>query len=109
MPIREITVDQLHEALGRGEAVELVDVRSEGEHAVARLEPSNLVPLPELSARVDELQALKNKRVVVYCHHGVRSRSGAAILEASGFTDVVSLRGGIDAWSLTIDPKVPRY
>jgi rhodanese-related sulfurtransferase len=47
--------------------------------------------------------------VVVYCHHGVRSQAGAALLERLGFKDVVSLAGGIDAWSLLVDPRVPRY
>ena len=109
MPIREITVEQLAEAMGAGRAPALVDVRTEGEHAVAALSPSTLVPLHELSERVDELSHLREVAVVVYCHHGVRSKSGAAILEAAGFRDVVSLRGGIDAWSQRVDPTVPRY
>ena len=75
----------------------------------AALPGSLLIPLPELEERADELDALAGKEVVVYCHHGVRSRSAAAFLERLGFADVVSLAGGIDAWSLRIDPKVPRY
>ncbi|MEY4190445.1 MAG: hypothetical protein RIR17_1181, partial [Planctomycetota bacterium] len=47
--------------------------------------------------------------VVVYCHHGVRSLSGAAILENAGFPPTYSLSGGLDAWSLKIDPTIPRY
>src|SRR5205807_1937747 len=47
--------------------------------------------------------------VVVYCHHGVRSISGAAILAQAGFPNVASLVGGIDYWSLAVDPAVPRY
>ena len=109
MPIREISVEEL-EALRREEGrVLLLDVRSEDEHELARIEPSLLVPLPELSLRLDELERHRDARIVVYCHHGVRSRSGAAILQGAGFTDVVSLREGIDAWSARVDPKVPRY
>jgi rhodanese-related sulfurtransferase len=109
MPIREISVEELSKAIAEGRAPALVDVRTEGENAVAAIEPCTLVPLHELPGRVEELEALRGKPVVVYCHHGVRSRSGAAILEAAGFTDVASLRGGIDAWSIRIDPRVPRY
>ncbi len=109
MPIREITVEQLAESIAKGPAPALVDVRTEGEHAIAALPGSNLVPLHELPDRLDELAHLRDVAVVVYCHHGVRSKSGAAILEAAGFRDVVSLRGGIDAWTLRVDPKVPRY
>lgn len=109
MPIREISVEDL-EAMRREEGrVLLLDVRSEEEHELARLEPSLLVPLPELPMRLEELERHRQERIVVYCHHGVRSRSGAAILAGAGFTDVASLRGGIDAWSARIDPQVPRY
>jgi rhodanese-related sulfurtransferase len=109
MPIREITVEQLAESLAGGAGPALVDVRTEGEHAIAALPASTLVPLHELAERLDEVSHLRERPVVVYCHHGVRSKSGAAILEAAGFRDVVSLRGGIDAWSLRVDPAVPRY
>jgi rhodanese-related sulfurtransferase len=109
MPIREITVEQLAESIATGSSPRLVDVRTEGEHAVAALPHSTLIPLQELADRLDEVAHLREAPVVVYCHHGVRSKSGAAILEAAGFRDVVSLRGGIDAWSLRVDPKVPRY
>jgi len=109
VPIREITVEELREAMARGGEVKLLDVRTEGEHSLARLDPCRLVPLHELGARLDEIDDWKDGRVVVYCHHGIRSRSGAAILQAAGFEDVASLRGGIDAWSVRVDPKVPRY
>ena len=47
--------------------------------------------------------------LVVYCHHGIRSLRGAAFLEHAGFSNVVSLAGGIDAWSCVVDSTVPRY
>ena len=85
----------------------LLDVRSEGEHDLVALPGSVLIPLPELAERVEELD--RGRAVVAYCHHGIRSKSAAALLTAAGFRDVVSLRGGIDAWSLRIDPSLPRY
>ncbi len=109
MPIREITVEELRDALSAGRAPVLLDVRSEGEHETVALPGSTLIPLPELSNRLDEIEDARGSEVVVYCHHGIRSRSGAAILVGAGFTDVASLRGGIDAWSLRVDPQVPRY
>ncbi len=109
VPIREISVEELSAALGAGRTPALLDVRSEGEHDTAKLPGSILIPLPELPDRLDELDELRDAEVVVYCHHGVRSRSGAAVLLAAGFRDVVSLRGGIDAWSVRVDPRVPRY
>ena len=109
MPIKEITVEELSVALAEGRVPRLIDVRSEGEHAIVHLSGAQLVPLPELPARIDEIEASRGEPIVVYCHHGVRSKSGAAILLAAGFENVTSLRGGIDAWSLRVDPKMPRY
>ena len=70
---------------------------------------SVLVPLSELLDRLHDVSPPAGTSVVVYCHHGVRSLSGAAMLTGAGFADVASLAGGIEAWSLTVDPAVPRY
>ena len=90
----------------RGESIYLVDVRQPWEHELAALPGSLLLPLPELQERQDEVQPPEGALVVVYCHHGVRSLSGAWLLERHG---AVSLAGGIDRWSLEIDGRVPRY
>jgi adenylyltransferase/sulfurtransferase len=107
--VREITVEQLAARLAADEPVVLLDVRLPEENALAALPASVLIPLHELPARAREIDVPAGARLVVYCHHGVRSRSAAALLERLGFDDVVSLAGGIDAWSLRIDSKVPRY
>jgi rhodanese-related sulfurtransferase len=108
---REITVSQLFQWLadkGRPQPV-ILDVRRPDEHAYAALAGSILIPLNELEARLDELKDVKDvEAIVVYCHHGIRSMSARMVLANHGF-DVTSLKGGLDAWSLEIDPKVPRY
>jgi adenylyltransferase/sulfurtransferase len=106
--VREISVKQLADRLAAGEAVFLLDVRQPWEHETAALPGSTLVPLDQLSFRAGEVEP-GGTPVVVYCHHGIRSRSAATLLEHLGFRDVLSLAGGIDAWSLHVDPKVPRY
>src|SRR5262249_6467702 len=105
----QITVQQLKARLDAGEPVYLVDVRQPWEHETAALHGSVLLPMSELAARAGELEPPDGALVVVYCHHGIRSLSGAAFLERQGVRDVVSLAGGIDAWSQLIDPRVPRY
>ena len=87
----------------------VVDVREPWEHALAALPGSVLVPLGELEARAGELAPPAGALVVTYCHHGVRSLSAAGFLARSGVEPVVSLAGGLDAWSRDIDPTVPRY
>ena len=107
--VRQITVHQLQEKLAAGEPVYLVDVRQPWEHETAALPGSLLLPMDQLLADAATVQPPPRAAVVVYCHHGIRSLSGAALLERLGFADVYSLNGGIDAWSLLIDPSVPRY
>jgi rhodanese-related sulfurtransferase len=106
---REIDVESLAAKLKAGEPMMLLDVRQSWEHETAALPASLLIPLNELTRRVGEVKPADGTMVVVYCHHGVRSLSGAAVLERAGIGNVVSLAGGIDAWSLRIDPSVPRY
>jgi rhodanese-related sulfurtransferase len=86
-----------------------VDVREPWENEYCRLPNSVLIPLGELPARASEVQPGEGALVVVYCHHGVRSLSGAAILLEAGIANVASMMGGIDRWSARVDPKVPRY
>ena len=63
----------------------------------------------ELVARVSELAKYRDHRLVVHCHLGVRSLQVAHWLRQSGFAQAQSMAGGIDAWSLEIDPSIPRY
>jgi rhodanese-related sulfurtransferase len=105
--IPQIQPSELKALLGAGAPVVLLDVRQPEEYAYCALPGSVLIPLGELMARVEEVDPA-GATVVVYCHHGVRSLSGAAILRHAGI-EAMSLAGGIDRWSLTVDPTVPRY
>jgi rhodanese-related sulfurtransferase len=102
-----IDVEELHFALDAGEDIQLLDVRDEWEYALARLDAALLVPMRELEKRIAELDP--NRPTVVYCHHGIRSLHAALALRSRGFANVRSLRGGIDRWSVAVDPSVPRY
>ena len=107
--IQQIDVEQLAEKLNNGEPIYLLDVRQPWENEYCRLPDGVLVPLGELPSRLDEVEPPEGAFVVVYCHHGIRSLTGAAILQQAGHQKVASLAGGIEAWSARIDPKVPRY
>jgi len=87
----------------------LLDVREPEEHAIAALPGSRLIPLGELPGRIDELEDWKDKTVVVYCHHGIRSMHAISILRGAGFTNLLNLAGGIDRWSCEVDATMPRY
>jgi rhodanese-related sulfurtransferase len=104
----EIRPEELQKKLAAGERVYLLDVRREWEHQTARIAGDVLIPLHEIPARLDEIDP-QGALLVTYCHTGMRSLNAAAFLREHGFPEALSLAGGIDRWSLTIDPKVPRY
>ncbi|MCI4334921.1 MAG: sulfurtransferase [Thermoplasmata archaeon] len=85
----------------------LLDVREDVERETARIEPSVHIPMADVPLRKTELPT--DRAIVVYCHHGGRSQMVAAYLEQEGFTEVINLQGGIDAWAQQVDPSVPRY
>ncbi|HTS33484.1 MAG TPA: rhodanese-like domain-containing protein [Thermoplasmata archaeon] len=85
----------------------LLDVREEWERELAVIEPSVHIPMQEVPRRLEELP--RDRPIVVYCHGGARSAMVAGFLELHGFTSVANLSGGIDAWSVQVDSKVPRY
>jgi len=109
MTIRQISPRDVKALLDAGSPVLLLDVRQPDEYAVCHLPGSVLIPLGELPTRWEELDIPEGTRVVVYCHHGIRSLRGAGFLEHVGIADVASMSGGIEEWSTAVDAAMPRY
>lgn len=103
---KPITSQELADRMKAGEALHLVDVRSEKERATASIEGSFLLD-DDGKARLEALP--KDATIVFHCHHGIRSQAAAEHYAQKGFRNLWNLTGGIDAWSRTVDPKVPRY
>jgi rhodanese-related sulfurtransferase len=103
----EITPAELKARLNSGEKLVLVDVREPWEHEICRIEGANLIPLGTLAASLNTLPDVDE--VICYCHHGMRSLDAAAWLRFQGFEKAKSLAGGIERWSVDVDPNVPRY
>lgn len=104
----EITVAQAKDLLAAAHPPVLLDVREPWEFSTASLPDSLLMPMGEVTSRA-HTELDPDARIVVLCHHGARSLSVAMWLRGQGFDHAQSLAGGIDAWSRTIDPTVPRY
>lgn len=104
--MRQISVEEARELLAAPNPPQLLDCRQPWEHDLCHLAGDVLIPLGELEERAGELDPARE--VIVYCHAGVRSINGAVMLERLGFV-AMSMRGGIDQWSVRIDPTVPRY
>ena len=103
----DLSVEELAEWRRGSTSLQLVDVRMSVEWEIARLDGAVLVPLQELEERLGELDP--SRPTVVYCHVGGRSAAAARFLRGQGFERVANLTGGIHAWSLRVDPNVPRY
>jgi sulfur-carrier protein adenylyltransferase/sulfurtransferase len=103
----DVTVSELKRWLDQGREVSVLDVRNPQEWDIARLPGAKLIPLHELRDRLGELDMATD--LVVHCHHGPRSTRAVSMLREMGFARAKNLAGGIDAWSLEIDPTVPRY
>jgi adenylyltransferase/sulfurtransferase len=106
-PALNISPEDVKSKLDRGEKIVLLDVREAWEVAINRLNDAVVIPMGELGRRFSELNP--EAEIVVYCHMGVRSLKATRFLKDQQFKNVKNLAGGIDAWSLKVDPKVPRY
>jgi adenylyltransferase/sulfurtransferase len=103
-----ITPKELKARLKKGKDFRLVDVREPDEWAVARLPEAELIPLSQFQ-QLAPGRLSPDETIVLYCHHGVRSARAQDYLKSQGYANVINLTGGIDAWSVQVDPSVPRY
>ena len=108
-----ISASELKRRLDAEETLQLVDVREAMELDLARLQQTVIhLPLSQSETWIEQISSLINRDVpvVVLCHAGIRSWQFACwLMEAQGYEQVLNLQGGIDAWSVSADPSVPRY
>ena len=100
--------DLLETSTSTGAIVRLIDIREPHEHAICHIEGAQLIPMQSIPGHLNELDG-DDETLVVFCHHGVRSLSVVDWLRRHGVENCQSMAGGIDRWSLEIDPAVPRY
>lgn len=104
----EITIEAYAKLRQQPNPPLLLDVREPIEFQMAHLEKSMLMPMGEVPSRA-HAELDPDAPIVVMCHHGARSLSVTMWLRNQGFEHVQSLAGGIDGWSRSVDPSVPRY
>lgn len=107
-PVPEVTATKLSELKASGEEFLLLDVRHPEELAIADL-GGTLVPMEELSTKLEEVAPQKEGHIVVMCRSGSRSAHVVAWMQQLGYTNVFNLAGGIIAWSREVDPSVAIY
>ncbi len=101
-----IEPQQVQSMIENGEKFLILDCREDLEFQAARIEGAVLIPMRQIPQRLSEIP--RDQPVVVYCHAGMRSYNAASWLKQQG-VNALSMSGGIDRWSIEIDPKVPRY
>ena len=104
--VPEIAPRELKSRLDRGDDLFILDVREPHEYQICNL-GGHLIPLGELSRRVNELDS--SREIVAHCRSGKRSAEAVEFLRSAGFRKVLNLKGGILAWSDEVDPSVPKY
>jgi rhodanese-related sulfurtransferase len=104
----EISPEQLQALKKSGAAFTLLDVREPWEFETAKIEGAKLIPMGDVPARAHQ-ELNPDDHIVVFCHHGMRSLTVTNWLRQQGFEKAQSVRGGIDGWARTVDPKVPLY
>jgi rhodanese-related sulfurtransferase len=106
----EILPREIQAKREQGEKLILIDVREPQEYAIARIEGAELIPMGSVPTALTHLEGLSDDgTLIVYCHHGMRSLSVVNWLRQQGLEACQSMAGGIDRWSLEIDPGVARY
>lgn len=85
----------------------LLDVREPWEYQLCHIDGSSSVPMNTVPANVEQLD--NDKPIVCICHHGMRSMQVALFLEQQGFSNVINLTGGVDAWAMQVDSNMPTY
>jgi rhodanese-related sulfurtransferase len=105
--VTEISVQDLKAKHDAADDFVLLDVREPVELTQASIPWATAIPMRDVPQHLETLPT--DKPIVVMCHHGGRSAQVTQFLNARGYANAVNLDGGIDAWSTTIDPTVPRY
>jgi adenylyltransferase/sulfurtransferase len=103
----EMDPAEVHLLLQSDPLSSVLDVREPYERAICRIDNSLDLPMGQVPGSLDQIP--EDRNLFVLCHHGHRSARVVQFLRARGYERVVNIRGGIDAWSRTVDPKIPRY
>lgn len=104
--MKKINVIELNELMKKEKSIYILDVRGVSEFEFANLGGVN-IPLLQISEFIG--RESRDKKIYCLCHHGVRSAMACSFLMEHGYNNVINIEGGIDAWTLSIDSKVPRY
>jgi len=105
--MKNLAPEQVKQLLAVANTPLLLDVREESEYEICHIDASNNIPMGHVPGALKDLDP--DAETIVICHHGSRSMQVANYLENAGFSNVINLAGGINAWAMKIDPEMPQY
>jgi adenylyltransferase/sulfurtransferase len=105
--VPELTVQAIKEKLDAGEELVLIDVREPAELGISQIEHALHIPMSQLDQRRDEVP--RDQLVILFCRSGIRSGNAIAALQEAGYSNLVNMVGGINAWAQEINPSIPLY
>jgi len=98
---------EVKELLDLKNGYRLIDVREEWEYDICHIYGCELMPLSRFQEFLPDLK--KNDKLIIYCHHGVRSLRTAHELARNGYRNVINMTKGIEGWSDEVDESVQKY
>ena len=104
---KEISATEAAKLRNSEEAIVLLDVREHTELEICRIEGALHIPMGQVPANHESLP--RDKKLIVFCHHGMRSLNVVQYLEAQGFENAINLGGGIHAWANDVESEMARY
>ena len=107
MDVPEISVEELKALMDQKEDFLLIDVREKSEYEICSIPGARLIPMMDIVDKVGDLD--KEKAIAVHCHHGGRSAQVVQFLKKNGFSRVVNVAGGVEAWADKIDSSMKKY
>ncbi|NOQ76456.1 MAG: rhodanese-like domain-containing protein [Methylococcaceae bacterium] len=107
--MRNMTAMDLNEFFKTGVETVKIDVREDVELEFGVIDGAVHIPMQNVPSQLNELEKHKNDTVVLICRSGRRSEQIGQFLEQMGFTDVINLEGGMNAWAVDVDTSMTVY
>lgn len=107
--MKQMTAIELQDFLASGISPVKIDVREQVELKNGVIEGAIHVPMQSIPGQLNALEKHKNDTIVLICRSGKRSQQVGDFMEQMGFTDVINLSGGMNAWAKDVDSSMSVY
>jgi rhodanese-related sulfurtransferase len=107
--MKQMTATELRDLLASGVSPVKIDVREEVELQYGMIDGAVHIPMQSVPSQLNALEKNKNDTIVLICRSGKRSQQIGTFMEEMGFTDIINLAGGMNAWAKDVDTSMTGY